>query len=78
MYAANSKLPVTTNLAVSSTLGDLLENSLVGDLAEVGTLNLGVNASQGTAKSVFRRGVDHLGLDTVSATNTIQNRQSSP
>lgn len=44
---------ISLNLAVSGSLADLLKNSLVGNLAEVGALDFGVDTGQGTAKSVF-------------------------
>jgi hypothetical protein len=34
----------------------------VGDLTEVGSLNLGVDTGQGAAEGIFGRRVDHLGL----------------
>jgi len=48
-------------VAASSSLADLFENCLVGHLAEVAALNLGVDTWQGAAKSVFGGGVNHFG-----------------
>lgn len=50
------------SLAVSGALADLLEDSLVRNLAEVGSLDLGVDAGKGTAQGVLGGRVDHLGL----------------
>lgn len=47
---------------LTTTAGGLLEDGLERDLIAVGTLDLGVDAGEGTAEGVFGGGVDHLGL----------------
>jgi len=56
------KLKLGWYLAISGSLADLLEDGLVRNLAEVGSLDLGVDAGQSAAECIFGGRVDHLGL----------------
>ncbi|KAH3658725.1 hypothetical protein OGATHE_006449 [Ogataea polymorpha] len=51
-------------LMETSGSADLLQNTLVCDLAEVGALDFGSNTVQGSSQGVLGRCVHHLGSDT--------------
>lgn len=53
----------TQRLVGTSTSADSLQNRLVGDLGEVGTLNVGSNTIQCSSQSILGGGVHHLGSD---------------
>lgn len=50
-------------LVGAGTSADSLQNRLVGNLREVGTLDVGGNTVQGSSQSVLGGGVHHLGSD---------------
>lgn len=58
---------------------DTVEDGIVSNLIEIGTLDFNTDTVQGFAESILRGGVDHLSLDlgTIGRPNLIRDEKKS-